>query len=91
MMYPCEGSYASAEELAAALYDNEQGALRQLLEDDPAALITAALSVIPNDELGEAIDKCLRKIAEDEALRLWDECPHAYCASGFELRERIES
>lgn len=90
-MYPCEGSYASVKELAEALYDNEQGALRQLLEDDPSALITAALSAIPNDELGDAVDKCLRKIAKDEALRLWDEYPHAYRVSTFELKERVES
>lgn len=64
--------YESPCDLANAIFDNEGGTLRQMLEDDPEPLITAALSATDDADIGLAINKLFRQLATSRAVELWN-------------------
>jgi len=88
-MYPCEGSYASVEELAEVLRDDEDTMLEIFGQN--YELYQYALLAITSDELVGNIDALNKRLVNEYAQRLWDKYPHAYRASEFELKERVES
>jgi len=86
-MYPCEGSYASVEELAAALRDDDD--VMEELFCQNTDLYSTALKAKTSDELVGNIDALNKRLVNEYAQSLWDKYPHAYRASEFELKERI--
>lgn len=86
-MYPCEGSYASVEELAAALHDDDD-VMFEIFGQNYESYMFALLAKT-SDELVGNIDALNKRLVNEYAQSLWDKYPHAYRASKRELKERI--
>jgi len=86
-MLPLEGSYASVEELAAALRDDDD--VMEELFCQNTELYGTALKARTSDELVGNIDALNKRLVNEYAQTLWDKHPHLYRAAEFELNERM--
>lgn len=89
MSLPCEGSYASVKELAEALRDDNDVMFEIFGQN--YELYMFALLADTSDELVGNIDALNKRLVNELAQRLWDKYPHAYRASEFERKERVEA
>ena len=79
--------HISVAALAEAITENDGDELRNLLLDDPEALVSAILGATDYFERNCAIDKLIDRLATKRAAQLWAEQPHMYVASANEIKE----